>query len=134
MRANILILLCVLLGGLLSSTRAAPQSAPSPEPAQNVGSGDVSGSHHGPTDALVFLVVALLLGVFTHHIQPVTRIPYTNLLLVGLICFSCQQTVSCSSTDSLEHDDKLTNDETSEKYLSIPGVGSHHWHREPVLC
>lgn len=83
MRASTLLLLCVLLSGYLSGTRAASQSTPSPEPSQNVGSSDGSSeSHHGPTDALVFLVVALLLGVFTHHVLPFTRIPYTNLLLV----------------------------------------------------
>ena len=83
MRASTLFLVAVLLSGLLSDTRAASQNAPSPEPAQSVGSeSGVSGSHRGPTDALVFLVVALLLGVFTQHVLPFTRIPYTNLLLV----------------------------------------------------
>ena len=83
MRASTLLLLGVLLSGYLSDTRAASQNAPSPEPAQNVGSNSgVSESHHGPTDAIVFLVVALLLGVFTQHVLQFTRIPYTNLLLV----------------------------------------------------
>ncbi len=33
---------------------------------------------------MVFLVVAMLLGVFTQHVLGFTRIPYTNLLLVKL--------------------------------------------------
>ena len=107
MRAGILLLLCVLLSGYLFGIRAASQSAPSPEPSQNVGSSDgASASHHGPTDALVFLVVALLLGVFTHHVLPFTRIPYTNLLLVKPTCFLVQEALSCFSQDCVQHDDK----------------------------
>ena len=85
MRANTVFLVCVLLSGQVFGAHSAAQNAPSPEPAQTVGSSkDASESHHGPTDVLVFLVVALLLGVFTLHVQPFTRVPYTNLLLVGL--------------------------------------------------
>lgn len=40
-------------------------------------------SHQGPTDAIVFLVVAMVLGVFTYHLLSFTRIPYTVLLLVS---------------------------------------------------
>ena len=86
MRVDTVFLVCVLLNGQVFGAHSSVQNAPSPEPAQTVGSSkDASESHYGPTDVLVFLVVALLLGVFTLHVQPFTRIPYTNLLLVELL-------------------------------------------------
>jgi len=82
MRARVVLLACVLVGARLTGTHAASQNAQSPEPSQTVGS--KSDMHPGPTDAIVFLVVAMLLGVFTQHVLGFTRIPYTNLLLVKL--------------------------------------------------
>ena len=85
MRASTFLLLCALPVACLAAAQAGTQDEPSPQPVQNVGSKDGHDQgHQGPTDAIVFLVVALLLGVFTHHVLSFTRIPYTNLLLVRL--------------------------------------------------
>lgn len=50
-----------------SQTTAAPQEA----------------THQGePTDAIVFVVITMVVGVFTLHLLSFTKIPYTALLLV----------------------------------------------------
>lgn len=46
--------------------------------------------HAEPTDAIVFVVITMLIGVFTLHLLSVTKIPYTALLMVSPIRAACQ--------------------------------------------
>jgi hypothetical protein len=41
-----------------------------------------AGHSGAPTDALVFLVITMIIGVFTLHLLSFTRVPYTCMLLV----------------------------------------------------
>ena len=75
-------LLALLLGAVLASCAASQgssQSGPdSPAPAS--GQGPSQGS--SAVDALAFMAVTLLIGIFTLHLlAPVTHLPYTALLL-----------------------------------------------------
>jgi len=146
MRARVVLLACVLVGVCLTGTHAASQGAQSPEPSQTVGS--KSDTHPGPTDAIVFLVVAMLLGVFTQHVLGFTRIPYTNLLLVKLHTRSCTALPKCELLE--QYDDVLVilsklaahlfirvvtgHQAPVEEVCDASGVGSHHWYRKSIFC
>ena len=83
MKASTCVLQCVVTGICLVTASAAPAEAPSPQVSESVGdNGGGHQSHQGPTDAIAFLVVAMVLGVFTHHLLSFTRTPYTVLLMV----------------------------------------------------
>ena len=83
MKASKCLLQSVVTGICLVIASAASHEAPSPQVSESVvANGGGIQSHEGPTDAITFLVVAMVLGVFTYHLLSFTRIPYTVLLLV----------------------------------------------------
>lgn len=83
MKASTCLLLCVVTGICLVTACAAPHEASSPQVSESVvDNGKGHQSHQGQTDAITFLVVAMVLGVFTYHLLSFTRIPYTVLLMV----------------------------------------------------
>jgi hypothetical protein len=59
------------------------------------------GPERKPVDVLSLFVIALLIGVFTHHVLKFTRLPYTALLMVSLnsSCFclaNCMPKRACT--------------------------------------
>lgn len=83
MKASTCLLHCVVTGVCLVTASAASHSVPSPQVSESVvANNGGQQSHEGPTNAITFLVVAMVLGVFTYHLLSFTRIPYTVLLLV----------------------------------------------------
>lgn len=84
-------MLAVLLAAALVACSASESGYTSSPDAQQPPASVQGHGHGSAVDALAFMVVTLLIGVFTLHLlAPITHLPYTALLLVRAPC--CQHT------------------------------------------
>lgn len=70
-----ILLLCLTAASLNGIAIGESQYANAPE----------SAAHHtAPTDAIAFVVITMVIGVFTLHVLSFTKIPYTAMLMVSV--------------------------------------------------
>ncbi len=71
-------LLCSTAFAALGIAMGESQSTAAPEAAAQ---------HAEPTDAIGFVVVTMVIGVFTLHLLSFTKIPYTAMLMVSALVY-----------------------------------------------
>lgn len=120
------------------TSEASQASSPAHAPAHEAGPEE--GEERKPVDVLSLFVIALLIGVFTHHVLKFTRLPYTALLMVSwldgmLTCVTLHARLAACRVPRLRSNSAVLHYYCQDWLLTLSlyrfffaDLGAHYWH------